>query len=71
MLLTWQKHNYEVFKSSHRHGFAFISTFTLLSWAFLEVTTSSHYNDSLQAYAAGAVEAAVTSQVSIILRTSV
>ncbi|XP_077417241.1 putative phospholipase B-like 2 [Vanacampus margaritifer] len=32
-------------------------------WAFLEVTTSSQYNDSLQAYAAGAVEAAVTSQL--------
>ncbi|XP_068167042.1 putative phospholipase B-like 2 [Antennarius striatus] len=32
-------------------------------WSFLEVTTSSHYNDSFQAYAAGAVEAAVTSQL--------
>ncbi|XP_075889291.1 putative phospholipase B-like 2 [Nelusetta ayraudi] len=32
-------------------------------WAYLEVTTSSRYNDSLQAYAAGAVEAAVTSQL--------
>lgn len=37
----------------------------LCSWSFLEVTTSSQYNDSIQAYAAGAVEAAVTSQVSI------
>lgn len=34
-----------------------------LSWAYLEVTTSGRYNDSIQAYAAGAVEAAVTSQV--------
>ncbi|XP_019722492.1 putative phospholipase B-like 2 [Hippocampus comes] len=32
-------------------------------WAFLEVTTNSQYNDSIQAYAAGAVEAAVTSQL--------
>ncbi|XP_043924205.1 putative phospholipase B-like 2 [Protopterus annectens] len=29
-------------------------------WSFLEVTTSDKYNDSLQAYAAGVVEAAVT-----------
>lgn len=36
-------------------------------WSFLEVTTSSRYNDSIQAYAAGAVEAAVTSQVSLNL----
>lgn len=34
------------------------------SWSFLEITTSSRYNDSIQAYAAGAVEAAVTSGVS-------
>ncbi|TMS03622.1 Putative phospholipase B-like 2 [Larimichthys crocea] len=32
-------------------------------WSFLEVTTSSQYNDSIQAYAAGAVEAALTSQL--------
>ncbi|XP_034026103.1 putative phospholipase B-like 2 [Thalassophryne amazonica] len=32
-------------------------------WSFLEVTTSSQYNDSIQAYAAGAVEAAVTSEL--------
>ncbi|XP_074526104.1 putative phospholipase B-like 2 [Halichoeres trimaculatus] len=32
-------------------------------WSFLEVITSSQYNDSLQAYAAGAVEAALTSQL--------
>ncbi|KAM4616130.1 putative phospholipase B-like 2 [Polymixia lowei] len=32
-------------------------------WSFLEVTTSGTYNDSIQAYAAGAVEAAVTSQL--------
>ncbi|XP_051922855.1 putative phospholipase B-like 2 [Hippocampus zosterae] len=32
-------------------------------WGFLEVTTNSQYNDSFQAYAAGAVEAAVTSQL--------
>ncbi|XP_061674338.1 putative phospholipase B-like 2 [Syngnathoides biaculeatus] len=32
-------------------------------WSFLEVTTSSQYNDSIQAYAAGAVEAAVTTQL--------
>lgn len=37
------------------------------SWSFLEVTTSSQYNDSIQAYAAGVVEAAVTSQVSFLL----
>ncbi|KAM7391879.1 hypothetical protein PAMP_022529 [Pampus punctatissimus] len=32
-------------------------------WSFLEITTSGQYNDSIQAYAAGAVEAAVTSQL--------
>lgn len=32
----------------------------------MEVTTSSQYNDSLQAYAAGAVEAALTSQVGFL-----
>ena len=35
----------------------------VVSWSYLEVTTSHRYNDSIQAYAAGAVEAAVTSQV--------
>lgn len=46
----------------------FIHLFLLFfSWSFLEVTTSSQYNDSIQAYAAGVVEAAVTSQVSFIL----
>lgn len=54
-------HNKDVFL------IAVISTWTLFSWAYLEVTTSSRYNDSLQAYAAGAVEAAVTSQVNIVL----
>lgn len=33
------------------------------SWAFLEVTTNASYNDSLQAYAAGLAEAAVSEQV--------
>lgn len=37
------------------------------SWSFLEVTSSSRYNDSIQAYAAGAVEAAATSPVSLTL----
>ncbi|NWI86069.1 PLBLB protein, partial [Pitta sordida] len=32
-------------------------------WAFLEVTTNASYNDSLQAYAAGLAEAAVTEQL--------
>ncbi|KAG7263408.1 hypothetical protein CRUP_007414, partial [Coryphaenoides rupestris] len=32
-------------------------------WSFLEVTTSGRFNDSIQAYAAGAVEAALTSQL--------
>lgn len=32
-------------------------------WAYLEVTTSGRYNDTLQAYAAGAVEGLVTSQL--------
>ncbi|XP_041084538.1 putative phospholipase B-like 2 [Polyodon spathula] len=32
-------------------------------WAYLEVTTSGKYNDSLQAYAAGLVEAALTQQL--------
>ncbi|XP_053727251.1 putative phospholipase B-like 2 [Synchiropus splendidus] len=32
-------------------------------WTFLEVTTNSQYNDSLQAYLAGAVEGAATSQL--------
>lgn len=34
-----------------------------LRWAFLELHTNGHYNDSLQAYAAGVVEAAVTEEV--------
>lgn len=33
------------------------------SWAFLEVTTNASYTDSLQAYAAGLAEAAVSEQV--------
>ncbi|XP_055775925.1 putative phospholipase B-like 2 isoform X3 [Salvelinus fontinalis] len=32
-------------------------------WSYLEVTTSGRYNDSIQAYAAGAVEAAVSSEL--------
>ncbi|XP_070256034.1 putative phospholipase B-like 2 [Myotis yumanensis] len=32
-------------------------------WAFLELHTNGHYNDSLQAYAAGVVEAAVTEEL--------
>ncbi|XP_077094756.1 putative phospholipase B-like 2 [Siphateles boraxobius] len=32
-------------------------------WAYLEVSTSAVYNDSLQAYAAGLVEASATSQL--------
>ncbi|NXW56764.1 PLBLB protein, partial [Eurystomus gularis] len=32
-------------------------------WAFLEVTTNASYNDSLQAYAAGLAEAAVSEQL--------
>ncbi|XP_061762436.1 putative phospholipase B-like 2 [Nerophis ophidion] len=32
-------------------------------WSALDVTTSNQYNDSIQAYAAGAVEAAVTSEL--------
>lgn len=38
-------------------------SYAIVRWSFLEVTTSSQYNDSIQAYAAGAVEAAVTSEV--------
>lgn len=34
-----------------------------LRWAFLELHTNGHYNDSLQAYAAGVVEAAVSEEV--------
>lgn len=34
-----------------------------MAWAFLEVTTSASYNDSLQAYAAGLAEAAVSEQL--------
>ncbi|XP_017686845.1 PREDICTED: putative phospholipase B-like 2 [Lepidothrix coronata] len=34
-----------------------------VGWAFLEVTTNASYNDSLQAYAAGLAEAAVTEQL--------
>ncbi|XP_030316191.1 putative phospholipase B-like 2 isoform X1 [Calypte anna] len=34
-----------------------------VGWAFLEVTTNSSYNDSLQAYAAGLAEAAVSEQL--------
>uniref|UniRef100_A0A3Q2HAG4 Phospholipase B-like n=1 Tax=Equus caballus TaxID=9796 RepID=A0A3Q2HAG4_HORSE len=36
-------------------------------WAFLELRTSGNYNDSLQAYAAGVVEAAVSEQVRLTL----
>uniref|UniRef100_K9J1Z8 Phospholipase B-like n=1 Tax=Desmodus rotundus TaxID=9430 RepID=K9J1Z8_DESRO len=32
-------------------------------WAFLELHTDGHYNDSLQAYAAGVVEAAVSEEL--------
>lgn len=32
-------------------------------WAFLELHTNGQYNDSLQAYAAGVVEAAVSEEV--------
>lgn len=45
----------------------YISFPLFFSWSFLEVTTSGRYNDSIQAYTAGVVEAAVTSQVSFIL----
>lgn len=41
----------------------FTDDITNTGWAYLEVSTSSQYNDSLQAYAAGAVEAAVTSSL--------
>ncbi|KAJ7423706.1 putative phospholipase B-like 2 [Willisornis vidua] len=34
-----------------------------VGWAFLEVATNASYNDSLQAYAAGLAEAAVTEQL--------
>ncbi|XP_074494182.1 putative phospholipase B-like 2 [Sebastes fasciatus] len=51
----------------YREDFVAWSNFTddikTSGWSFLEVTTSSQYNDSFQAYAAGAVEAAVTSQL--------
>lgn len=32
-------------------------------WAFLELRTNGRYNDSLQAYAAGVVEASVSEEV--------
>lgn len=38
-------------------------------WAYLEVSTSGGYNDTLQAYAAGVVEAAATSQVSLQIQS--
>uniref|UniRef100_A0AAQ5ZQC6 Phospholipase B-like n=1 Tax=Amphiprion ocellaris TaxID=80972 RepID=A0AAQ5ZQC6_AMPOC len=41
----------------------FIYSCVLFSWSFLEITTNGKYNDSIQAYAAGAVEAALTSQL--------
>ncbi|KAM3867531.1 putative phospholipase B-like 2 [Diretmus argenteus] len=41
----------------------FTDGITTSGWSFLEVTTSSKYDDGIQAYAAGAVEAAVTSQL--------
>ncbi|XP_035514856.1 putative phospholipase B-like 2 [Morone saxatilis] len=51
----------------YREGFVAWANFTddikTSGWSFLEVTTSSQYNDSIQAYAAGAVEAALTSQL--------
>eukprot|EP00066_Takifugu_rubripes_P008684 XP_003975045.1 PREDICTED: putative phospholipase B-like 2 [Takifugu rubripes] len=51
----------------YREDFVAVAKFSdeikTTGWSFLEVTTSSQYNDSIQAYAAGAVEAAVTSQL--------
>ncbi|XP_033828794.1 putative phospholipase B-like 2 [Periophthalmus magnuspinnatus] len=41
----------------------FTDNITTTGWSFLEVTTNSQYNDSIQAYAAGAAEAAVTSSL--------
>ncbi|XP_076007165.1 putative phospholipase B-like 2 [Genypterus blacodes] len=41
----------------------FTDDITTSGWSFLEVTTRGHYNDRLQAYAAGALEAVVTSQL--------
>lgn len=46
---------------------AFLCSFGVLSawgrWSFLELATNEKYNDSLQAYAAGLAEAAVSEQV--------
>ncbi|KAM8886200.1 putative phospholipase B-like 2 isoform 1-T1 [Spinachia spinachia] len=51
----------------YREDFVAWSNFTddinTSGWSFLEITTSSRFNDSIQAYAAGAVEAAVTAQL--------
>lgn len=35
----------------------------LFRWSYLEVVTNGKYDDTLQAYAAGVVEGAVTSKV--------
>ncbi|KAI2661049.1 hypothetical protein H4Q32_030073 [Labeo rohita] len=41
----------------------FTSDINNTGWAYLEVSTSGGYNDTLQAYAAGVVEAVVTSEL--------
>uniref|UniRef100_A0A6Q2XT70 Phospholipase B-like n=1 Tax=Esox lucius TaxID=8010 RepID=A0A6Q2XT70_ESOLU len=46
-----------------RRAWMCLPSFLFPSWAYLEVTTSGRYNDSIQAYAAGAVEADLTSQL--------
>ncbi|KAJ8005677.1 hypothetical protein DPEC_G00120410 [Dallia pectoralis] len=54
-------------KAGFRDGFVAWANFTddikNSGWSYLEVTTSRRYNDSIQAYAAGAVEAAVTTEL--------
>ncbi|CAG08547.1 unnamed protein product, partial [Tetraodon nigroviridis] len=51
----------------YREDFVAFANFSdnikISGWSFLEVTTSGQYNDSIQAYSAGVVEAAVTSQL--------
>uniref|UniRef100_A0A3B3HSJ2 Phospholipase B-like n=1 Tax=Oryzias latipes TaxID=8090 RepID=A0A3B3HSJ2_ORYLA len=51
----------------YHEGFVAWANFTndieTSGWSFLEITTSSQYNDRIQAYAAGVVEAAVTSEL--------
>ncbi|XP_052004699.1 putative phospholipase B-like 2 [Xyrauchen texanus] len=56
-----------ILKEGFQPDFVAVANFTddikNTGWSYLEVSTGGSYNDTLQAYAAGVVEAAVTSQL--------